>query len=45
MDSMTRRLNKNKIKFSETIPNNMELKRPGSGVDMSQNNVDYEKSP
>ena len=32
---MIRRLNKKQLKFSEGIPNNMDPKRPGSGVDMS----------
>ena len=40
---MVRRLNKNKIKFGETMPNNMEPKRPGSRVDMSQATIDYQK--
>lgn len=40
---MARRLNKKEIKFSEGIPNNMDPKRPGSRVDMSQATIDYDK--
>lgn len=43
MKSFTRRIDKNAgIKFSDVIPNNMDLTRPGSGVSMSQKKVDKE---
>ena len=44
VNAMVRRLNKKKIKFGETIPNNMQMKRPGSRVDMSQATIDYAKN-
>lgn len=34
--SLTKRMNKKELKFSDTIPNNMRPRRPGSRVDMSQ---------
>lgn len=36
VQALLRRINKKEIKFSDTLPNNMERRRPGSRVDMSQ---------
>lgn len=38
VDALQRRLNL-KIGFGQEIPNNMNLRRPGSGVDLSNVNV------
>lgn len=37
--SLTRRLNKKELKFSDGLPNNMRPRRPGSRVDMSSSQV------
>ena len=39
IQALARRINKKDIKFSDTLPNNMQPKRPGSRVDMSQANI------
>ena len=36
MRALLKRINKKEIKFSDTLPNHMTRKRPGSRVDMSE---------